>query len=515
MGARFHLSGVTPIDASGNTYPLATIDFYITGTTTRTNTYSDAGLTSANANPVTLGSDGRIPEIFTTQVRTKCVFKDVNGATISGLSFDPIDKSLEEVRGSGKPSPAYPGLRCVDTSTSPAHRFRRSDDNTTWIDEGAVDSLGNASTVTQALAATDTASFLTPAAGGATWVAGTDIAAGATLSLPSTGGGVFNITGASTTISAMSSAAQGREVELIIANAQTITHGSGINTLTGETTKLPAGARLRLRRDASAWSILWWTLGPFQGLGGANGLVVTNNASTPNTKIDVTADAAVLESATNAWCVKHTAVSITINLGATGANGLDTGAQAVSTWYNVWLISDGVTVAGLASTSATSPTMPSGYKYKLRVGAMRSDASTTLLRTKQVGRRTRYIVGATTNVLLLPLMVSPASSQSHTAIVVAAFVPPTAVEIGVAASCETTANAWITIAPNADAGYVATLSPIAGPGIMLLSGHVSGQHIAATADIALESTSIYYSSGSATNTHASVNACGWTDKVAA
>lgn len=505
MGARFELSGVTPVDASGNPYPLGTLNFYVTGTTTPTNCYSNAGLTSALANPYTLGSDGKFPDIFTTQVRTKIVFKNAAGSTIT--TWDPVDKSLEEISASAAPTPAYPGLRYYNTSDG--HRYRRDSANSTWIDEGLVDSLGNASTTTQTLAGTDTASFVTPDALGALWNAGTDIAAGATLSLPSTGGGVFNVTGASTTIGAISAAAEGREVELILANAQTITHGSGINTLTGETTKLPAGSHVRARRNASDWTITTWTAGPFQGLGGCAGLVLTNNASTPTTKGDITADFAVLLSATNAWCVKHNSVSVTVNLGTTGANGLDTGVQALSTWYHFYLISDGVTVAGLASTSATAPTMPSGYKYKLRVGAMWSGAATTLFRTRQVGRDAFYTPVAGSNTTAMPVIVAPANSQTRTAASIASVVPTTATKIKIALSTDGTANSGVAVFPDQDTGWANTV------GNEPMASTANSTPGAILGDLPVLSTSIAYTSGSAASTHTSIGCYGWTDKVAA
>lgn len=61
----------------------------------------------------------------------------------------------------------------------------------------------------------------------------------------------------------------------------------------------------------------------------------------------------------------------------TGNNGLDTGARAANTWYHVFVIADstGATVDVLFSTSATSPTMPSGYALFRRVGSVYTTAS--------------------------------------------------------------------------------------------------------------------------------------------
>jgi hypothetical protein len=52
----------------------------------------------------------------------------------------------------------------------------------------------------------------------------------------------------------------------------------------------------------------------------------------------------------------------------TGGGGLDTGSKANSTWYSCWIIgkTDGTTDY-LFSTSATSPTLPSGFTLKRRI----------------------------------------------------------------------------------------------------------------------------------------------------
>ena len=55
---------------------------------------------------------------------------------------------------------------------------------------------------------------------------------------------------------------------------------------------------------------------------------------------------------------RATAVNLTVDITVSGVNGLDTGSEAASTWYYIWVIYNGTTVAGLLSTSATAPTMP-------------------------------------------------------------------------------------------------------------------------------------------------------------
>ena len=65
--------------------------------------------------------------------------------------------------------------------------------------------------------------------------------------------------------------------------------------------------------------------------------------------------------------------SLTVSLDTAGANGLDNGSLAANTGYYLYVISNGTTPAGLASTSATAPTMPAGYTYYARVGWCTTD----------------------------------------------------------------------------------------------------------------------------------------------
>ena len=72
-----------------------------------------------------------------------------------------------------------------------------------------------------------------------------------------------------------------------------------------------------------------------------------------------------------------TSVNVTADITASGANGLDTGSEASSTWYSVWVIYNpgSGTTASLLSANMTTPTMPSGYTHARRVGFVYNDAS--------------------------------------------------------------------------------------------------------------------------------------------
>jgi hypothetical protein len=158
-------------------------------------------------------------------------------------------------------------------------------------------------------------------------------------------------------------------------------------------------------------------------IGVGRNIAAKNNAATPNTKIDITAGELQLKD-DNGNVKVALAVSVTIDYAGTGANGIDTGAQALNTWYYNWIIAkeDG-TVAGLGSLSSSAPTMPSGYTFKALVNAARSNASTQFLKHRQVGNEVIY--EARQSVL------SGGSATTETAISLSEFVPPNALSASI------------------------------------------------------------------------------------
>lgn len=72
---------------------------------------------------------------------------------------------------------------------------------------------------------------------------------------------------------------------------------------------------------------------------------------------------------------------ITVDITSSGANGLDTGTEASSTLYHVYIIgdSDGENAtAGLLSESVSSPTLPSGYDVFRRLGTVLNNSSSNI-----------------------------------------------------------------------------------------------------------------------------------------
>jgi len=216
--------------------------------------------------------------------------------------------------------------------------------------------------------------------------------------------------------------------------------------------------------------------------------------------VTVSADEIVVESIANAYQTLR-AVSLTIAGTSVGANGLDTGAIAINTWYSLWVVFNGTTTAGLMSLSATVPTMPSGYTHKARVGWIRTDASGNKfpLSFKQYGREVQYALVAGSNVTAYPTMASGTTSGVMTAIGVGTFLPPTAAAIK-GSYVSTVADQRVAISPN-NVGqmYEFTTASV---------GNGYGQSMF---NFLLESTNIYWSE--TTSGAGSIRAHGWTDNI--
>lgn len=125
-----------------------------------------------------------------------------------------------------------------------------------------------------------------------------------------------------------------------------------------------------------------------------------------NTQVQVTADELTVVNTSNQK-QSLSSVNVTADITVSGVNGLDTGVEANSTWYAVWVIYNGTTKASLLSTSYTAPTMPAGYTYKALVGAVRNDSAGNFVDFEIVGDDYFYLAwptlvsGTTADVLTL------------------------------------------------------------------------------------------------------------------
>jgi hypothetical protein len=235
-----------------------------------------------------------------------------------------------------------------------------------------------------------------------------------------------------------------------------------------------------------------------------------------NTTVTVAADFIVTTNGSN---YKSTALSSTINLGTTGANALDTGTIAVSTWYAIWAIAkaDGTT-AGLASTSFTAPTMPTGYTFKARVGWVRTASGSAQLHgTWQFGRVVQYVIGLAQTLNIPNIANGTAGSYSVTSPTLAAasivsVVPTTASVITVTAtqSYGGLSPASILVAPNTSWGGANNGPNGSGANvypIWLQGGQLQGS---VTTRMLLETTSIAWASSAAGG---GISCLGWEDNI--
>lgn len=136
---------------------------------------------------------------------------------------------------------------------------------------------------------------------------------------------------------------------------------------------------------------------------------------------------------------------ITVDPDSTGANGLDTGSPANNTWYYVYVIWNGSTTAGLMSTS-TSPTMPSGYTKKRRVGMVRTNGSAALFKQETITREARREVIYLEDVTAAPFLImsngAVSTSGTWDSKDASAIVPPTAREARMYFNSNTPSNAF-------------------------------------------------------------------------
>jgi hypothetical protein len=162
-----------------------------------------------------------------------------------------------------------------------------------------------------------------------------------------------------------------------IENTTAASHVAGA-TITGV---LTAGALSQLKADITASTVV---------RGAIDGLTLSNNATNSIAiAAGQCADAtAVQYLSTSSAYYKSLGGSWSAGAGTSGSpvNGLDTGSVSASTWYHVWCIgkTDGTTDF-LFSTSATAPTMPSGYTLKRRIGSVKTDGSSNVIKFYQFG----------------------------------------------------------------------------------------------------------------------------------
>jgi hypothetical protein len=128
---------------------------------------------------------------------------------------------------------------------------------------------------------------------------------------------------------------------------------------------------------------------------GTRNLRGVNNAGTPNTKYDVSADLVVLRAPGGGLNVQTSTGVLTNDTGLAGpaSGGRDqAGAFGASTWLHFYFIWNGATLSTVSSTVAppTGPTLPGGYTHWAYIGAVRYNATPLLVPTTMTGPYASY-----------------------------------------------------------------------------------------------------------------------------
>ena len=235
----------------------------------------------------------------------------------------------------------------------------------------------------------------------------------------------------------------------------------------------------------------WASTASQRGL--ASSLVITGVDS--STSISITADEAVLESAAGVMLVQRN-VNVALGLMASGVGGIDTGALTASTWYAIYLISNGATLSAVYSTNFSAPVLSSGYTYYARVGFFQaSPFANSVMGFMQRGKIWRYVPATGSGIL--PQLPNISSGQvgtwSTTAPVwltksILPWIPNLAVTQAISllnGNSNTTATSTM-IASNSSYGGFASANPPP-----LYQGTPSGTSAGQVFDMVLESSNIY------------------------
>lgn len=104
------------------------------------------------------------------------------------------------------------------------------------------------------------------------------------------------------------------------------------------------------------------------------GLTITNDSTTPDSRITISVLDCILYDTSQSHAVKSVKLgtfSLILDVQTNGLNGLDVGTIANNNWYDIYVImkDDKSDTGSIACLSSDSPVLPTGYTYKLKVGS--------------------------------------------------------------------------------------------------------------------------------------------------
>lgn len=247
------------------------------------------------------------------------------------------------------------------------------------------------------------------ASGGSAFVGGASfypvaIASAATTNLGSNNFVVRPVTG-TTTITSFGSTANLFRI-LVFSASLTLTHNATTLILPGGANIVTqAGDVAAFVSDVSGnWRCVWYQRADGTPLsnsgvsvprGHLNGLTLSNNVTDATNDIDIAAGEAATDAGASLNMTLASALTKRLDAAwavGTGQGGLDTGSIADTT-YHVWLIqrSDTGVVDALFSTSVSSPTMPTNYDRKRRIGSIIRESGAIVAFTQRGDRFQRTV----------------------------------------------------------------------------------------------------------------------------
>jgi len=257
---------------------------------------------------------------------------------------------------------------------------------------------------------------------------GTDVASAATIDVWAIDGNTIHVTGTSPITSFGTAPNIGAERTLIFDDAVPLTNSVNLNiagqadytTRAGDIVKVRAETLTEIKVEVFSRNINLAApndtgqnvLAHYEGL--------VNQFVTVST-VDINADAVLLKTV-DGIAFRVESVDVTVDITVSGINGLDTGSEAVDTWYNLWVIFDGTNIDGLLSISSTISglTLPSGYFLAGLVGAVFNNPSSDFNDFQQVGNNSVF-----EDVIAL----SAASSGTIIPIDLSSIIPPIAKKV--------------------------------------------------------------------------------------
>lgn len=310
-------------------------------------------------------------------------------------------------------------------------------------------------------------------------------------------GAIYDVTAPSVTVTLPLASSLTNQTGGIIASyacTLTLTSGTALEggSLEGLTSLvLAAGDFIYWQAGSTNWRVLSSNRASAPSSAGRFSALV--GQVTSNTQMTWTAALASLANA-QGYVQQLAGVNVTCATGTVGANGYDgNGALGVSQWLYFFIIYDATsaTTAALCSHSASAPTLPVGYTYFVRVGAVWLDASGYLVRVLQRGNHAGIQVTAGTNTATF-LQMAGGVSTWPTAVSVSDYVPPTAGRISVLIGSGNGGLAVYGAAPSTNYTVMSNTNPAP---IQFGIPNASGiGYEAIGGDLTLESSTIYWRS---------------------